>query len=249
MNPALTLAEQDYVDALLAGLDAYPAYYQHMGPINRRGPDPVDLSPPAAVDPRELRRRIEAGEWVVDLRDRTAFAAAHLPGSLGFALSDSFVSYLGWLYRYGSPLTLLGESQEQVADARRELVRIGIDDLDGASVGNIESLAQGQPLRAYPVSDFAGLAHALDRESVQVLDARRHDERAQGFVRGSQHLPLHELAERLDEAPDGELWVYCGSGYRASIAASILDRPGREVVLINDAYDSARAAGLEGEGA
>ena len=42
------------------------------------------------------------------------------------------------------------------------------------------------------------------------------------------------------------MWVYCGSGYRASIAASILDRPGRQVVLINDAYDAARAAGLEG---
>ena len=228
-------------------MDAYPAYYQHMGPINRRGPDPVDLSPPAAVDPRELRQRIEAGEWVVDLRDRTAFAAGHLSGSLGFELSDNFVSYLGWLYRYGSPITLIGQSQKQVADARRELVRIGIDDLDGASVGAIESLAQGQPLRDYPVSDFAGLAQALEQGSVQVLDARRHDERAQGFVRGSQHLPLHELAERLDEVPDGELWVYCGSGYRASIAASILDRPGRQVVLVNDSYDAAKAAGIEDE--
>lgn len=245
VNPALTLAEQDYVDTLLAGLDAYPAYYQHMGPINRRGPDPVDLSPPAAVDPRALRQRIEAGEWVVDLRDRSAFAAGHLSGSLGFELSDSFVGYLGWLYRYGAPLTLIGESQEQVADARRELVRIGIDDLDGASVGDIESLAQGQPLRAYPVSDFAGLAEAMREAPVQVLDARRHDERGQGFVRGSQHLPLHELAERLNEVPDGELWVYCGSGYRAAIAASILDRPGRQVVLVNDSYDAAKAAGLE----
>jgi rhodanese-related sulfurtransferase len=47
--------------------------------------------------------------------------------------------------------------------------------------------------------------------------------------------------------PDGEVWVYCGSGYRASIAASVLDRPAREVVLIDDPYDSAREAGLEDE--
>ena len=88
VNPALTLDEQDYVDTLLAGLDAYPAYYAHMGPINRRGPAPVDLSAPQPVEPAELRRRIEAGEWVVDLRDRTAFAAGHLAGSLGFELGD-----------------------------------------------------------------------------------------------------------------------------------------------------------------
>jgi rhodanese-related sulfurtransferase len=85
----------------------------------------------------------------------------------------------------------------------------------------------------------------MAEREVHVLDARRGDERARGGVRGSQHVPLHEIGDRIDEIPDGEVWVYCGSGYRASIAASVLDRPGREVVLINDEYDSARLAGLE----
>jgi hydroxyacylglutathione hydrolase len=245
VNPALTLAEQDYVDTLLAGLDAYPAYYAHMGPINRRGPAPVDLSRPAPVDADELRRRIDAGEWVVDLRERTAFAAGHLTGSLGFELSTNFVTYLGWLYRYGTPLTLIGESEDQVADARRELVRIGVDELAGAAVGEIGTLAGGAPLRSYPVTDFGGLADAMGRGPVEVLDARRNDERAQGYVRGSRHIPLHQLHDRMDEVPEGEVWVYCGSGYRASIAASVLDRPGRQVVLINDSYDNAGKAGLE----
>ncbi len=245
VNPALTLAEQDYVDTLLAGLDAYPAYYAHMGAINRHGPAPVDLSPAEPAEPAELRRRIEAGEWVVDLRDRTAFAAGHLAGSLGFELSTNFVTYLGWLYRYGTSLTLIGETPEQVAEARRELVRIGIDQLAGAATGDIAALADGRPLRSYPVTDFAGLAKAREQGPVQVLDARRNDERARGYVAGSQHIPLHDLAARIDEVPQGEVWVYCGSGYRASIAASVLDRPGRHVVLINDSYDAANAAGLD----
>lgn len=97
VNPALTMTEQQYVDTLLAGLDAYPAYYQHMGPMNRRGPAPIDVSLPRSVAPTELRRRLEAGEWVVDLRERTAFAAGHLPGSLGMELSTNFATYLGWL--------------------------------------------------------------------------------------------------------------------------------------------------------
>ncbi|WP_089338570.1 MBL fold metallo-hydrolase [Blastococcus mobilis] len=247
VNPALTQAEQQYVDTLLAGLDVYPAYYARMAPINRRGPAPVDLSLPERVDPGELRRRIEAGEWVVDLRERTAFAAGHLADSMNFELGTNFVTYLGWLYRWGAPLTLIGESEEQVAEARRELVRIGVDELAGAAIGDIESVADGQPLRSYPVSDFSGLAEAMERGPVQVLDARRNDERANGFVRGSQHIPLHELADRLDEVPRGEVWVYCGSGYRASIAASVLDRPGRSIVLINDSYDAAGKAGLEDE--
>ncbi|SFF43394.1 MBL fold metallo-hydrolase [Blastococcus tunisiensis] len=245
VNPALTQEEQQYVDTLLAGLDVYPAYYARMAPINRRGPAPVDLSMPERVDPTELRRRLEAGEWVVDLRERTAFAAGHLTDSTNVELGTNFVTYLGWLYRYGAPLTLIGESEEQVAEARRELVRIGIDDLAGAAIGDVESLADGQLLRSYPVSDFAGLAEAMSRGPVHVLDARRNDERANGFVRGSQHIPLHELADRLGEVPQGEVWVYCGSGYRASIAASVLDRPGRSVVLVNDPYEAAGKAGLE----
>ncbi len=132
-----------------------------------------------------------------------------------------------------------------MADARRELVRIGIDELAGAAIGEVESLADGVPLRSYEVSDFARLAAAMDQREVQVLDARRNDERADGFVRGSQHIPLHELPDRLGEVPSGEVWVYCGSGYRAAIAASVLDGPGRTMVLINEAYDAAAEAGLE----
>ena len=245
VNPALTLAEQDYVDSLLAGLTAYPAYYAHMGPANRTGAGPADLSMPALVDPTQLRCRIDNGEWVVDLRRRTAFAAGHLAGSLGFELSNNFITYLGWLYRFGTPLTLIGETEQQILDARRELVRIGINDLAGAAVGAINDLAGGAPLNSYPVSDFAGLAAAMAAGPVHVLDARRNDERAKGHVRGSQHIPLHELPQRLTEVPTGEVWVYCGSGYRASIAASILDRPGRSLVLIDDPYDHAAAAGLE----
>ena len=126
-NPALTQDEQTYVDELIAGLSAYPAYYAHMGVINSQGPAPVDLSPAAQVHPEELRRRIDAGEWVVDLRHRTAFAAGHLDGTLAFELSASFVTYLGWLYTWGVPLTLIGDDHDQIAAAQRELVRIGVD--------------------------------------------------------------------------------------------------------------------------
>ncbi|WP_164700463.1 rhodanese-like domain-containing protein [Modestobacter sp. KNN46-3] len=237
VNPALTQDEQAFVDQLIAGLGAYPAYYAHMGPTNAAGPDPVDLSSPRAVDPEELATRLAAGEWVVDLRARTAFAAGHLPGALNFELSTNFVTYLGWLYDWGAPLTLIGESEQQVADARRELVRIGIDRLAGAAVGSPEALAAGRELGSHPVTDFAGLAAQLgEHEDTVVLDARRDDERAAGGVRGSIHIPIHELPGRIDEVPAGEVWVYCGSGYRASIAASILARAGRRPVLVNGGY-------------
>ena len=77
------------------------------------------------------------------------------------------------------------------------------------------------------------------------MDARRNDERAKGHVTGSRHIPIHELPARLAEVPDGEVWVYCGSGYRAAIAASMLDTDGRTVVHVNEDYSAAAKAGLE----
>jgi glyoxylase-like metal-dependent hydrolase (beta-lactamase superfamily II)/rhodanese-related sulfurtransferase len=243
-NPALTQDEQSYVNELLAGLSAYPAYYTHMGVINKKGPSPVDLSMPQPVDPQELRRRIDAGEWVVDLRNRTAFAAGHLGGTLGFELSNSFVSYLGWLYQWGAPLTLIGDDKDQIADARRELVRIGIDNLAGAAVGEIHTLLAGTELRSYRVTDFSGLADIIGDDNLIVLDVRQHGEFDDSHIPGALNIPLHELADRISEVPCGEVWVHCASGYRSSIAASVLDRPGRTVVLINDDFDTAEKLNL-----
>lgn len=239
-NPALTQGEKDYVDQLLAGLSAYPAYYAHMGVINRAGPKAADLSEPAPVDPRELRARIDDGQWVVDLRNRTAFAAGHLPGSYGFELSGSFVNYLGWLYKWGAPLTLIGEDSRQVADAQRELARIGVDRLTGSATGDVRALADGAELRSYRVATFEELAEVLGDDRVQVLDVRQAHEFDADHVRDAVNVALHELPDRLVEVPgDRELWIHCASGYRASVAAALLDRHQRRVVLIDDDYANA----------
>lgn len=239
-NPALTQDEQQYVDELLEGLSAFPAYYAHMGVINRAGPEAADLSPPEPVDAHQLRHRIDAGEWVVDLRNRTAFAAGHLAGTYGFELSGSFVNYLGWLYRWGAPLTLIGEDAQQVADAQRELARIGVDHLTGSATGDIRALADGAPLRSYRVASFKDLVDVLDDDAVTVVDVRQPHEFDSGHVRDAVNIAVHELPERLSELPqDRELWIHCASGYRASIAAALLDRHQRRVVLIDDDYDNA----------
>ncbi|MDD7939601.1 MBL fold metallo-hydrolase [Actinomycetospora lutea] len=250
MNPALTQDEEAFVDTLIAGLGAYPAYYARMGPTNAAGPAPIDLSTPEPVEPGELRGRlaagIAAGHWVVDLRERTAFAAGHLVGSLSFELAQPFVTYLGWLLPDDAELTLIGESAGQVADARRDLARIGIDRLAGAATGPLGSLADGAPQASYRVSDFAGLL-ARDPAAVTVVDTRTEIERAGGGVAGSLHIPLHELLARRDEIPDGEVWIHCGSGYRASVAASLLaTEPGRdrELIVIDDDWPHAADAGL-----
>jgi glyoxylase-like metal-dependent hydrolase (beta-lactamase superfamily II)/rhodanese-related sulfurtransferase len=250
-NDALVTEDEDaFVDTLIANLSAYPAYYAHMGGLNRGGPTAPDLSPPAVLEAEQLRHRIDAGEWVVDLRDRTAYAASHVHGSVGIALGQQFSTYVGWLMPWGTPLTLIGESAEQVADAQRMLVRIGVDELKGSATGSAEELSAGTAPSSYPRHTFAELPGALvdagsaTASDAVLLDVRRDDEYATDHIPGAAHVPMHHLLDRLDTLPPGQLWVHCASGYRASIAASLLDRAGRDVVFIDDSFDSAVDAGL-----
>ena len=248
VNPALTREERSYVAALLAGLDAWPAYYAHMAPANAAGPAAADLSPPHRADPAELRRRIEAGEWVVDLRDRVAFAAGFLPGSVAFPLDGSFATYLGWVLPWGTPVTLLGESPAQVAVAQRELARIGIDRPAAAATGRPVDWAAGQPLDTVRLAKFGDLAAARQASPADggpvVLDVRRPLEWAEEHIAGALLIPLHELPGRFAEVPAGEVWVHCHSGYRALAAASLLAAHGRQVISVDDDFGNAGTAGL-----
>ncbi len=251
-NDALTEEDEDaFVAQLVANLTAYPAYYAHMGARNAEGPGPIDLSPPETVDADELRRRVDAGEWVVDLRDRKVYPTGHLRGSIGIDLGGQFATYLGWLMPWGTAVTLIGESADQVSDAQRELVRIGIDRPAGAAAGEVSSLVPDEELADYPVVTFEDLAEKLadtpgGEGSPTVLDVRRDDERADDAIPGSSHIPIHSLLDRMNEVPDGTLWVHCASGYRASICASLLARAGHDVVLIDDDFDKAVKLGLTG---
>ncbi|GEP39662.1 MBL fold metallo-hydrolase [Nocardioides psychrotolerans] len=242
-NPALTQDEETYVRELLAGLGAWPAYYAHMAPANAAGPAAPDLSAPALADADELRRRIEAGEWVVDLRNRTAFAAGHARGTLNFGLDGGFATYLGWLVPWGTPITLLGETAAQVAEAQRELVRIGIDRPAAHATGSQADWATGA-LASFATAKFADLAQVRHHREVVVLDVRRTEEHADAAIQGAVNIPLHELWSRVEEVPSGEVWVHCAGGYRASVAASMLDAQGRSLVAIDDTFDNAEAVGL-----
>ncbi|MEU1896052.1 rhodanese-like domain-containing protein [Streptomyces pristinaespiralis] len=245
-NDALTLDVDTFVARMLAGLEDVPAYYAHMGPANAAGPVPLDLTPPERADAAQIARRLAAGEWVVDLRSRVAFAEGHVAGSFNFEGEGKLATYLAWLIPWGKPVTLLAETPEQIAAAQRELARVGIDRPAAAATGEPgDWIGEGEELASFPRAVFADLAASRERgERVVVLDVRRDLERAGGHIDGSVHIPIHELHGRLGEVPEGTVWVHCAGGMRAAIAASLLDAAGRQVVAVDDGFDAATDAGL-----
>ncbi|MFC8347075.1 rhodanese-like domain-containing protein [Streptomyces sp. NPDC057280] len=245
-NPGLLQDVDTFVKELLDGLDDIPAYYAHMGPANAGGPAPVDLTAPRRADAEEIGRRLAAGEWVVDLRGRVAFAAGHVAGAFNFEVDGQLATYLAWMIPWGKPVTLLAGNAGDLARAQRELTRVGIDRPAAASVGTpADWITDGTTPAAFRRATFADLAAARERgEDVVVVDVRRDGERAGGWIEGSVHVPVHQLHHRLNEVPEGTVWVHCAGGMRAAIAASVLDAAGREVVAVDDGYAAAAEAGL-----
>jgi hydroxyacylglutathione hydrolase len=247
-NPALLMDEDAFVARLVSGLDAFPRYYAYVGPRNREGAGPADLGLPPLSAAVELVERARAGEWVVDLRDRRAFAARHLLGTLAFELSDPLSTYLGWMLPWGSPLSLIGRSTDDLAAARRALARIGIEKIAACGVSDGESGHDpwaGVATGSYPVVGFADLKPYIGVPDEIVVDVRLGREWREGHLATAMHIPLHELPDRVDEVPPGRVWAHCAAGYRAAVAGSLLARAGRSVMVVSDQFTSAVEAGLD----
>lgn len=242
-NPVFQFSEDDYVDHLISHFSAYPAYYVHMGPLNMAGPVAPDFSEPRQMDGAALRRAIAQHEWVVDIRDRFSFAKSHIPGSLWYGIEGPFITYLGWLIPWGTPLTLIGGSSRDVAHAQRELVRIGIDRPAGFAIADITEWEQSGKVHTHESRSFADLGQ-MPLSDLTILDVRLNEDWDQEHIDGARHIPLHQLPERVGELPSQPVWVHCASGYRAAVATSILLAHGHDAVAINDSFSNARTAGL-----
>lgn len=236
INPALLFTVEDFVAQTLAGLDAFPAYYKHMGPANHQGPGPIDLSELPRMSSEEVLKAIKSGSWVVDLRNRDQWANGHVSGSLSFGLDGSFATYLGWVFPYEEKLYLISDKSIDISQAQRELVRIGIERPQAAFVGE---LTEFNDLVTTKTVSFADVVTALNDENILVLDVRRKSEREASHIKGTAHIPLHELIKRAEQLPkDKQIWVHCAGAYRAAAAVGMLENAGLEAVLINQPYEA-----------
>jgi hydroxyacylglutathione hydrolase len=229
--------EEAFVRSHTSGLFAFPDYYRHMAPINRAGPRILGGIPvPPVLSPANVADRARKGTWLVDGRDREAFAGAHVAGSLNVELNEQFSSYVGWLVPFGEPVALIAERHGDAPEAARHLMRIGYEEqVVGYLSGGIEAWEEaGLPVRTYAVGQVDDLcAQLAGPEPPLVLDVRQEREHRSAALPGSLHVFVGDLPARLDDVPrDRPVWAACASGHRSSMAASVLDAAGIPVTLL-----------------
>jgi hydroxyacylglutathione hydrolase len=210
----------------------YPPYFKTMEQLNVKGPPVLGALPaPPPLSAEEFEARA-AGAQVLDVRSETAFGCAHVPGALSI-WEEGLPRYAGWFLSYDKPVLLVAEAVD-VSRAVRFLIRLGFDRLDGFLSGGMHAwLAAGFESHRIGTVTVQGLCRRLDAdENVWILDVRSEEEVArEKGIPGAHHRHLTELPQHLDEVPtDRPVCLFCGTGLRAMIGASLLRRAGWENV-------------------
>jgi rhodanese-related sulfurtransferase len=226
-----------FAEEHLAGLQPHPAYYEYLAPINLRGPETLPDTSVADLRAEDMEQ-LEEGVHIVDGRPRTAFAQGHIPGALGVELEDLFGVWVGWLLPFDAPIALVLDPDQSVDEARVQLGRIGFEQLRGVLRAMDPWVASARRVNSFETVDLDRFVDAVRTGLArQVLDVRSPAEWEQAHLPGSIHAYVPDLANAIPAELDGRepIWIACASGFRSTIAASLLERAGFRPVVLNGA--------------
>jgi hydroxyacylglutathione hydrolase len=237
-NPALRYViegdEESFVRYAISGLPPVPAYFAQSALENRLGAPSVEevVSAARALAPPEVEELSEEGILVLDTRSVEAFGAGHVPGAIHVQLEGKFAPWVGNVVPPGSTVIVVAEPGREL-EAMTRLARVGYERIVGWLEGGMEAWrkAGGEVIIVRQVTPEELRQMMATGTAPAILDVRAADEWEASHLPGAQWIPLPELPSRVEEVDQADVLVLCGSGYRSSIACSLLQRAGYRNVM------------------
>jgi hydroxyacylglutathione hydrolase len=223
--------EQTFIDTVLGSVPEFPDYYRRMKKLNSEGAPLLNEVPGAArMSGKEFEeKQKELDAILLDLRRPESFGGAHIPGSINIGAGPNLSMWAAWVLPYDRPILLIGDANTDMEAARRSLIRVGLDTAIGSLRGGISAwLESGGKQGHVPQISVQELRAILgESKKVTLLDVRSPGEWKDGHIDGAVHISGGDLPKHVAGVPvDKPLYVICGSGYRSSIAASVLVHAG-----------------------
>jgi hydroxyacylglutathione hydrolase len=226
-QPLFKLEEEAFVREILASVPPMPSYYPRMKELNSRGASSVaNLPGKAPLTPARISALLaDESVTVIDLRRPEAFGGAHIRGAVNIGSGQNLSLWAGWILDPEQRFILVNDKGDDEG-SRRSLARVGLEQIEGFAQKGMSAWVDAG-------MEFTRTAQLSTKEVVersrdsQVLDVRSHKEWTGGHIKDALHIPLGELTERLKELhKESDIIAVCGSGYRSSIAASLLQANG-----------------------
>lgn len=235
------------------GAPPVPQHYPILKKINVKGPERIGGAPTVpGLPPEEFQQAVKAGEaQLVDTRQMLAFGGGHIPGAVNIGDRPELSVWAGDMLSYEQPILLVVEDETQLDWIIWHFGYVGLTQFAGYLAGGMKAWEnKALPLDTLPQLSVQQLA--ADRERFQLLDVRSESEFQNGRIAGAKHKFVAEMRDGVEGDlgldPKKPVAVYCGSGYRASIAASLMKRDGfTEVYNVPGSIRAWRSAGFEVE--
>ena len=236
LNYALQpMSKQRFIELVTADQPDAPAYFTYDAVLNSRERPTLDQALARELQPltlSQLETAVRGGAQLLDTRDPTEFAAAHLRGSVNIGLGGQYASWAGTLLDPSQPIVIVADPGAETQSALR-LGRIGFDRVEGFLEGGLAALERGPQDAASQIRKTDRLSPQVAAERMAgadaplVVDVRTPREHGEKAIANSVNRPLNTLGCGLpDVGRDRPLIVHCAGGYRSSIAASLLQRDG-----------------------
>jgi glyoxylase-like metal-dependent hydrolase (beta-lactamase superfamily II)/rhodanese-related sulfurtransferase len=230
------MSKAEFVGMMTTDLPPAPDYFPRDAEINRGGAEALSNLPPvpplSAEQVRELMMRTDGSCCtVLDVRSSEDFGEGHVPGSINVGLGGQFAIWAGSLIPLETPLIIVAESEEKIAEARMRLARVGLENVKGYLQGGVQGWCDaGFEVKTVPQVSVDQLHDLIESEAdLQVLDVRRSAEYESGHVGPAVSAPLADLRKTiasLKVTPAKKTAVICAGGYRSSAASSLLEQLG-----------------------
>jgi glyoxylase-like metal-dependent hydrolase (beta-lactamase superfamily II) len=232
LNYALQpMTREQFLEIVMADQPDAPAYFTYDAVLNTKERPTLEKMLEQTLKPltlQELVRFQNAGAQILDVRDPAYFEAAHLTGAMNIGLGGQYATWAGTLLSRERPIVIIADpGREEEAETR--LGRIGFDHIAGYLEGGMQRVEERPGLVAR-IERVAPAELAEQMESPHpplVLDVRSPQEWRERRIARSVNIPLSRLPQSFGEIPrERSLVVHCASGYRSSMAASLLKPKG-----------------------
>ncbi len=245
------MGRERFIEIVTAELPDAPSYFTYDAVLNARERPTLEQALARELRPLSLEQAlalVSDGAQLLDAREPTQFEGAHLRGSVNVGLGGSYASWCGTILDHDRPIVLIAEPGRELEAATR-LGRIGFDTVEGYLAGGLQPLDHAPQLIEQTDRVTAGsLAEQLSTGEPPILiDVRTPREWEQRRIDGAINVPLSRVNAGLEALPpERPMILYCASGYRSAIAASLMLRASlpRVADLVGGlaAWESARLA-------
>ncbi|RMG77248.1 MAG: MBL fold metallo-hydrolase [Bacteroidetes bacterium] len=245
------MTREEFIKEVTDGLLPPPQYFSKNAQMNKKGYESYDTvikRGAKAMSPDEFEAAANATEaLILDVRDKAEFVKGFIPNAIFIGLDGSFAPWVGALIPDLKQPLLIVAPEGREEETIRRLSRIGCDNAIGYLKGGFKTWRDaGREVDTIETIDAPTFAKRFDKEKTNVLDVRRPPEYEGEHVENAQNVPLDFISENMSKLnPENEYYLHCRSGYRSTVAASILKSRGFDkLVNIQDTFDHIVASGV-----